>query len=128
MNNQHRQVEKAILQPVTPENIGQKSYQIDDSMQVPIEEIQKFIAHQQAKSRIKGHKDNPLNYQQSGDHYKNMKIQPIVFINQNQLGFIEGCIIKRICRYKNKNGKDDLLKARHEIDVLISLEYGENNV
>lgn len=72
--------------------------------------------------------NNPLDYQQSGDHYKNMKIQPIVFINQNQLGFIEGCIIKRICRYKNKNGKDDLLKARHEIDVLISFEYGENNV
>lgn len=84
-----------------------------------------MLARQQAAARINAHTDNPLDVQIAGEHYKNMKIQPIVFINQNQLGFIEGCIVKRICRYKNKNGKEDLLKARHEIDVLISLEYGD---
>jgi hypothetical protein len=68
---------------------------------------------------------NPLDIQIGGTHYKDMPIQPIEFITRNKLGFIEGCVIKRICRYRSKNGKEDLLKARHEIDVLISLEYGE---
>lgn len=59
-----------------------------------------------------------------GNHYKDMVIQPIEFITKNGLGFIVGNIIKYVCRYKNKNGKEDLLKARHYIDLLIELEYG----
>ena len=35
------------------------------------------------------------------------------------LGFCEGNIIKYICRYKDKGGKEDLLKARKYIDFLI---------
>lgn len=58
-----------------------------------------------------------------GSHYKDMPIQPIEFITKNGLGFIVGNIIKYVCRYKNKNGKEDLLKARHYIDLLIELEY-----
>ena len=65
-----------------------------------------------------------LNNQIGGNHYKQMKIQPIEFINANKLGFIVGCIIKYLCRYKSKNGLQDLEKARHFIDILIELEYG----
>lgn len=68
---------------------------------------------------------NPLDVQVGGGHYKHMPIQPIEFITRNKIEFIPGCVIKRMCRYRAKNGKEDLLKARHEIDVLISLEYGE---
>lgn len=68
---------------------------------------------------------NPLDVQVGGGHYKDMPIQPIEFITRNKIGFISGCVIKRMCRYQAKNGKEDLLKARHEIDVLISLEYGD---
>jgi len=60
-----------------------------------------------------------------GEHYKKFKIQPIEFIVKNNLGYIEGNIIKYICRHKEKGGKNDLLKAKHYIDLLIQLEYGE---
>lgn len=66
-----------------------------------------------------------LSTQCGGTHYKDMKIQPVQFSHANGLGFLEGCIIKRICRYKAKNGKEDLQKAIHELELLIELEYGE---
>ena len=43
-----------------------------------------------------------------GNHYKGFKIQPIEFIVKNKLSFIQGCIIKYICRFENKNGIEDL--------------------
>jgi len=52
-------------------------------------------------------------------YYRQYKIQPIEFIMENELGFLEGNIIKYICRYKQKNGIEDLLKARHYLDFLI---------
>ena len=52
-------------------------------------------------------------------HY-DFVIQPVEFIMKNGLGFCEGNIIKYICRWKLKNGRDDLLKARHYIDILIA--------
>lgn len=65
-----------------------------------------------------------LERQEGGSHY-NMTIQPIEFIEKNGLGFSEGNIIKYVCRHKRKNGKEDLLKARHYIDLLIELYYDE---
>jgi len=60
--------------------------------------------------------------QVGGNHYKDMKIQPIEFIQANDLGFCEGNAIKYICRFRNKNGIEDLRKARHYIDLLIQAE------
>ena len=65
-----------------------------------------------------------LNVQVAGTHYKDMKIQPVEFIHANNLGFLEGCIIKRICRWRAKNGVEDLEKIKHEVDLLIELERG----
>lgn len=65
-----------------------------------------------------------LERQEGGSHY-NMTIQPIEFIEKNGLGFSEGNVIKYVCRHKRKNGKEDLLKARHYIDLLIELYYGK---
>lgn len=62
--------------------------------------------------------------QVGGDHYVNLDIQPAEFIHSNKLGYIEGSIIKYIVRFRQKNGKEDLLKARHFIDLLMELEYG----
>lgn len=63
-----------------------------------------------------------LDTQEGGDHYKNMGIQPVVFIHENSLGFIEGSVIKYISRWRKKNGIEDLRKAKHFIDILIDLE------
>ena len=68
--------------------------------------------------------ETALDTQIGGEHYKNYAIQPVEFITKNKLGFLEGCVIKRICRYENKNGLEDLKKAKHEIDLLIELKYG----
>lgn len=64
---------------------------------------------------------NPRDIQVGGKHYV-MPIQPIDFIMENGLGFCEGNIIKYVSRHRNKNGKEDLLKARHYIDFLLD-EY-----
>ncbi len=61
---------------------------------------------------------HPTDRQVGGDHYKNFKIQPIDFIQENELGFCEGNIIKYICRYKNKNKDEDLDKIIHYVQLL----------
>lgn len=68
-----------------------------------------------------------LTRQVGGSHYKDMKIQPVEFIMANGLGFCEGCIIKYVARHRHKNGREDLLKARHFIDILLQSEYPDNN-
>ena len=66
---------------------------------------------------------NPLKTQVGGSHYKDCKIQPIEFIHANNIPFCEANAIKYLCRHRNKNGKQDLEKAKHYIDLLIKLEY-----
>ncbi len=63
-----------------------------------------------------------LEKQVAGNHYKEFEIQPVEFITKNKLSFLEGCVIKRICRWRNKNGIEDLQKAIHEIELMIELE------
>ena len=57
--------------------------------------------------------------QVGGSHYKNYKIQPVEFIIKNNIGFVEGNIIKYILRFKEKGGVQDLEKAKHYIELLI---------
>ena len=61
-------------------------------------------------------------YQEGGDHYQKMAIQPIDYIMQNNLGFCEGNIVKYVTRWRDKAGVQDLLKARQYIDFLIESE------
>ena len=65
------------------------------------------------------------NKQEGGNHYKDMEIQPIEFILANNIPHCEACVIKYITRWKNKNGIEDLRKARHYIDILIENETGK---
>lgn len=74
-----------------------------------------------------GQKD-ALSIQVGGDHYKNMAIQPIEFSMKNGLNACQHSVIKYICRYKNKNGRQDLEKAKHFIDLLIELEYPDTDL
>lgn len=71
--------------------------------------------------------ESALAVQQGGDHYKKMKIQPVEFIHANGIPFIEGSVIKYVSRWRNKNGIDDLKKAKHFLDLLIELEEKANN-
>jgi|APSaa5957512535_1039671.scaffolds.fasta_scaffold524776_2 hypothetical protein len=64
---------------------------------------------------------SPNEEQVGGSHYLK-KIQPWDFIYSNDIGFLEGNIIKYICRYKSKGGLVDLYKAQHYLDKLIHEE------
>jgi hypothetical protein len=66
---------------------------------------------------------SPLNTQEGGNHYKEMQIQPAEFIHQNDIPYLEGCVIKYICRHRKKGGLMDLQKAKHYIDLIIQFEY-----
>jgi hypothetical protein len=57
--------------------------------------------------------------QVGGKHYLKYKIQPVEFIIKNNIGFVEGNIIKYILRFKEKGGAEDLQKAKHYIELLI---------
>jgi len=61
--------------------------------------------------------------QVGGTHYKDMKIQPSEFINENRLLFAEGNAIKYICRHASKGEVKDLEKAKHYIDMIIDRDY-----
>lgn len=60
--------------------------------------------------------------QHGGDHYKKMTIEPWDYIEANGIGFLDGSAIKYLTRWKDKNGIQDLKKARHFIDKLIEVE------
>ena len=67
---------------------------------------------------------NPLDKQEGGSHY-DLPIQPLEYIHANQLGYIEGNIIKYATRHRNKNGAEDIKKIIHYCELLLELEYAE---
>jgi|TARA_R100001129_G_scaffold171569_2_gene141810 hypothetical protein len=62
----------------------------------------------------------PQTKQIGGSHYKDMVIQPFEFISKNELTFFQGNVIKYVCRYKQKNGIQDLEKVIHycQLEIL----------
>jgi hypothetical protein len=61
----------------------------------------------------------PQDRQVGGSHYKFFTIQPYEFISKNDLNFFQGNVIKYVCRYKHKNGIEDLEKIKHYCDLEI---------
>ena len=59
-----------------------------------------------------------------GDHYMDKTIQPWDYIVSNDLGFLEGNIIKYITRWNYKGGVEDLRKAQHYLAKLIEVADG----
>ncbi len=66
--------------------------------------------------------------QVGGTHYKDMKIQPIEFIMGNNLSYNQGNVVKYVCRYKDKNGIEDLKKAKQYIDFMIEELQDEESI
>jgi hypothetical protein len=66
-----------------------------------------------------------LNTQVGGDHYLKLKIQPMEYSMGNNLDPCQHTIIKYVTRFRDKNGIEDLKKARHTLDMLIQFEQGK---
>ena len=76
------------------------------------------------KDWIMANENSALNKQEGGNHYKGYAIQPVQYAHANHLDFFQGRVVKYVKRFRDKNGKEDLEKAKHCIDMLIELEYG----
>lgn len=63
-----------------------------------------------------------LDVQVAGNHYKQLKIQPVEYIHANNIPYLEGNIIKYATRWRGKGGVEDLRKIKHYVDLLIELE------
>lgn len=59
--------------------------------------------------------------QVGGEHYKKNAIQPWDYIVSNQLGYLEGNVVKYVSRWKDKGGRQDLEKAKHYLDKLLEV-------
>ena len=69
-------------------------------------------------------KEDVLDRQVGGSHYKQYKIQPYEFFLVNQIPHHKAAVIRRILRYDHPTGKglEDLKKIQHEIELIIQLE------
>ena len=68
----------------------------------------------------------PQDRQIGGDHYKDMAIQPFEFISKNELTFFKGNVVKYVCRYKQKNGIQDLEKINNYCELEIKKLKDDN--
>ena len=70
--------------------------------------------------------------QVSGNHYKDMAIQPwelmeAVLTHEEFVGFLKGNVIKYAMRAGRKDGSDDLGKARHYMMKLAEVQDGADS-
>jgi hypothetical protein len=64
--------------------------------------------------------------QVGGEHYKGKAIQPWDYIVSNELGYLEGNIVKYVSRWKQKGGIADLQKAQHYLAKLIEVSVQQS--
>ena len=64
-------------------------------------------------------------HQVGGSHYAQKAIQPWDYIVTNNLGYLEGNVVKYVSRWKQKGGVDDLRKAAHYLEKLIEVAISE---
>lgn len=67
------------------------------------------------------------NTQIGGSHYTKLKIQPTYYALANNLGPCEANVVKYVSRWKEKNGVEDLRKARDYIDILLDWVTSEEH-
>lgn len=75
------------------------------------------------KGMLEPEHKSALDKQVSGNHYKDCGIQPIEYIHANGLSYLEGNVIKYTTRHSKKNGKQDILKAIHYLELILEMEY-----
>jgi hypothetical protein len=66
--------------------------------------------------------------QVDGGHYKDMAIQPTEYCQKNRLNFCESAVIKYVSRHQAKGGRKDIEKAIHFLEMLLEMEYPEQDV
>lgn len=67
----------------------------------------------------------PSSRQVGGAHYKDFAIQPSEFCQKNRLPWCESNVVKYVCRHRAKNGRQDIEKAIHYLQLILEWEYPE---
>lgn len=91
-------------------------------IQQPAEDVQQASGGQAGGDGGSG----ALAKQVDGSHYKSFAIQPIEYIHRNGLDYLAGNVVKYVSRHKAKNGAADIRKAIHYLELILSLQYGED--
>ncbi len=84
--------------------------------------IEEYLLKLNMKKKV-SNSSSSYDQQIGGSYYLKYKIQPSKFVVENKLLFPEGSAIKYICRHSKKDGKQDLLKAIHFIEMIIERDY-----
>ena len=61
-----------------------------------------------------------------GEHYRKYAIQPSEFIQRNGIDWLAGNVIKYATRHRQKNGRQDIEKAIHYLELILEWEYGDD--
>lgn len=61
--------------------------------------------------------------QVGGTHYKNLAIQPVEYCQINGLNYCEASVVRYVTRHRQKNGRQDIEKAIHCLELLLAIEY-----
>lgn len=64
-----------------------------------------------------------LDVQIGGNHYSKMVIQPAEYCEYNNIPALEAAVIKYVSRHQDKNGVQDLEKAKDLINMIIDMRY-----
>ena len=65
--------------------------------------------------------------QVGGQHYKGVDIEHWDWVHSNNLDYFQGQITKYVIRWKDKNGLEDLEKAKHFLEKYIELEQPKDD-
>jgi hypothetical protein len=109
---------KKALPKATAQQIYSQRYYFNRRMKAD-EFVAKVLKEKKIEEEIPLEKAN--NKQVGGVHYKTKDIQPWDAIHTWGLGFFSGNVVKYVARHREKNGIEDLKKARHYLDKLIEI-------
>ncbi|WPH58251.1 hypothetical protein SEA_LUCKYSOCKE_107 [Streptomyces phage LuckySocke] len=76
-----------------------------------------------AEKSVKAVQPTVREKQVGGTHYKG-SLQPIDVIDAWGLDFYEGSALKYLARHRKKNGREDIEKAIHYLELLLERQYG----
>lgn len=66
--------------------------------------------------------NDALSRQVAGSHYKKLGMQPVVFATSNRYDPCAFSILKYVTRWRDKNGIQDLQKARHFVELRMTAD------
>lgn len=106
-------------------NDGYLNFSEDDEQEEIRKRIEVEIARLISNNVKQKTTEQASDEQVGGNHYKKYEIQPTEFCVRNNIGFLEGNVIKYTLRHADKNGVQDIDKAIHYLKLLKQYKYGE---